>query len=76
MVNNIILSGMAWAATIRESIIQRHREQRGQDMMEYAVLVGAIAVVAGAAFYLAGFDFKPFTDKVQACISFNSTDCK
>ena len=75
MVNNIVLSGIAWVSSIKNAIAERLSEESGQDLLEYAVLVGAIAVVAGAAFFAAGFDFGTFTNKVQACISFNATDC-
>ena len=75
MVSNIVLSAAAWASSLRSSFVQRLREESGQDLMEYAVLAGAIAIVAGGALFAAGFDFTTFTDKVSGCLSFDSTTC-
>jgi Flp pilus assembly pilin Flp len=76
VINSIVLSVAAWASSLRSSFVERLKEESGQDLMEYAVLAGAIAIVAGGALFAAGFNFTPFTTKVGACISFDTTNCK
>ena len=76
--NSIILSGMAWASSIKDAITTRIREERGQDLVEYAVLVGGIGIVAAIALIGAGaagwLDFTDFKVKIQDCVQFNA-DC-
>lgn len=51
---------------------------RGQDILEYAVMTGAIALVAGAGLYLAfgsGDVYDTFVEKFQACPSFDGDAC-
>jgi len=75
LVNNIILNGMAWAASLRSSIVQTLKSEGGQDLLEYAVLAGAIAIVAAAALFATDWlDFDNFKSQIQDCLNFNSTD--
>ena len=77
MVNSIILSGMAWASSLKSAIESIIADDRGQDLMEYAVLVGAIALVAGAVLLFGApftSDFNAFKTAVSGCINFNG-DC-
>ena len=72
MVNNIVLSVMARVS----NFVATAKEERGQDLVEYAVLVGFIGVAAAVAF----FAFMPdalttFTDKVGACLAFDGANC-
>ena len=76
MVSNIVLSVMAWGSTLRTAFMTRLREENGQDVLEYAVLVGAIAIVAGAALYASPLSFGTFVNKIQACVSFDGANCK
>lgn len=75
MVSNIILSVYAWAA----ARIEMFKEERGQDILEYAVLAGGIALVLGFVLFAAGGNelldgFETFVLEVENCITF-STDC-
>ena len=47
--------------------------ERGQDLVEYAVLVGAIGVAAGAVLLVAPLPaaIGDFSDTVVACVTFN-----
>ena len=72
MVNSIILSGMAWASSLKDAIASHLKDEGGQDMIEYAVIVGAIAVAAAAIFF-APIDFGAFRNKMTACINFESS---
>lgn len=52
--------------------------ERGQDILEYAVMTGAIALVAAAALYAAfggGDVYETFVEKFQACLSFDGDAC-
>lgn len=76
MVNDIMLSAMAWATSLRTIAVQRLKEERGQDLLEYAVLAGAITVAAAAVLFAGGagwLNFGTFTSKIQNCISFSNT---
>jgi hypothetical protein len=76
LVNSIILTGMAWASSLKNAIASRVSEERGQDLIEYAVLVGGIGLVAAIALIGAGasgwLDFGSFKTKIQDCVSFSS----
>ena len=76
--NSIILSGMAWVSSVKNAIAVRISEERGQDLVEYAVLVGGIGIVAAIALIGAGaagwLDFTDFKTKIQDCVKFNA-DC-
>jgi hypothetical protein len=69
VVGNILLSLYTKAQTIMSSL----RDERGQDIMEYAVIASAIAI--GAAIVLFAFDFQgaflDFADVVGDCIAFD-----
>ncbi len=77
MVNDIILSGMAWASSLTRAFITRVKEERGQDLMEYAVLAGAIAVVAGFVLYATNVEgaMNDFGAQVVGCLSFDGGSC-
>ena len=78
MVSNIVLSVAAWASSLRSSIAERLKEESGQDIMEYAVLAGAIAIVAAGVLFAAGaggLGFNDFRDKIKDCMSFKA-GCK
>jgi Flp pilus assembly pilin Flp len=81
-VNSIIISTYAWAVNLRDSAAKALRSglealkpESGQDLMEYAVLAGAIAVAAGFALFAlrdTGI-WDDFTGTIQACITFDSS---
>ncbi|MHB8632198.1 MAG: Flp family type IVb pilin [Candidatus Limnocylindria bacterium] len=78
MVNNIMLSAMAWASSLRTVAVQRLRDERGQDLMEYAVLGGGIALALGFLFLvqnpLSG-PINSFFVRMGQCMSLNATSC-
>lgn len=63
-----IISIFAWLAVARASLA---RSERGQGIMEYSILLGAIALVAAVGLYAADFDFSDMTGEIQDCISFD-----
>lgn len=73
MVNNILLSGIAWVASIKNAITQRISEEGGQDLIEYAVLVGGIGIVAALAFLALPIDFSTMKNKISDCVSFKNS---
>lgn len=78
MVTNIGLSVMAWVSALRGTIAEKmHDDERGQDLIEYAVLVGAIGVAAAVAlFALQPEVFNGFRDTIQSCLKFEKDNCK
>jgi len=51
------------------------RDQRGQDLIEYAMLSGLIAIaIIGAAFAFDGA-FTSLSDGISECIDFDGIDC-
>ncbi|HYM14895.1 MAG TPA: hypothetical protein VEZ14_05000 [Dehalococcoidia bacterium] len=71
--NTIILTGMAWAASLKDAIKSQISSERGQDLFEYAVLGGAIAVVAAIALFAVGnkLDFSVMRNRINDCITFD-----
>jgi hypothetical protein len=75
MIYERLLLVAIWAMGARTKAAAALRREGGQGIMEYAILLGGIALVAGLAFYAAGgFDFGDMTDEIQSCISFEN-DC-
>ena len=74
MVSNVILSAYTWVVARMEA----SKEERGQDILEYAVLAGGIALVLGFVLFGGGFQlqdaFQGFFDQIQLCIQFDA-DC-
>ncbi len=75
MINTVMLSAMTWVTSTVGSLVARIKEERGQDIMEYAVLAGAIALVAGFVLIggtVAGIDIagavEDFGVEVTECI--------
>ncbi len=77
MVNDIMLSAMAWASSLKNAVATRIHEERGQDLLEYAVLAGAVGIVAAIALIGAGaagwLNFASFKNKIANCVSFSNT---
>ena len=77
MVNDIILSGMAWASSLRNAIANHMKDEGGQDLIEYAVLAGAISLVGAAAILFWGDDIttamETFGGQVANCLSLEET---
>jgi hypothetical protein len=73
MINEGFLAMAVWVMTTRTRLIQAVREQAGQGIMEYSILLGAIALIAAVALYAADFDFGDMTAEIQDCISFDDT---
>jgi Flp pilus assembly pilin Flp len=76
-VSNIITSVYAWAVSLRSSVVESLKPESGQDLIEYAVLAGAIGIALAAAFLLLplGNSMNAFAGKISDCITFSST-CK
>ena len=69
MVNEIILQLAVRFATL----VGRADDERGQDLVEYAVLVGAIGIVAfGVLITLGAPAFQTMHDKIASCVSFSA----
>jgi hypothetical protein len=76
MVHEAILSATAWLFAARERALDALRNERGQGLMEYAILLGAIAITAGVALYVTNaFDFTDFANTIQGCLDFDETAC-
>ena len=79
MVNSIILSGMAWATSLKNAILSHVADERGQDLIEYAALAGFISLAGAIAIAFYGSDIRDslhtFATKVSGCLAFNSTSC-
>ena len=74
--SNIMLSAMAWVTNTVGYAFAKIKEERGQDLLEYAVLVGAIALVAGGALFFILDDsgaFEDFAEMIGNCVSFQET---
>lgn len=76
MINNAILSAMAWVADVRSTVAGARRTERGQGLTEYAVLVGAIVLIAAAAFALTPISLNDFRKTIQGCLDFEAGACK
>jgi Flp pilus assembly pilin Flp len=63
----MLLSVFSWVATLAGKL----REERGQDFVEYAVIVGAIAVAASLALFAFGMEdiFTDFAGRLEDCLS-------
>jgi Flp pilus assembly pilin Flp len=73
VVNNVILKGIAFVSNARASF----KEERGQDLLEYAVLAGAIAVVAFGSFAFFNWTtyFDAFASKVCNSVDVTKIGC-
>lgn len=71
MVSNVILSAYAWA----QALIVSFKEERGQDIMEYAVIAGVIALTAAVVLFALDWNgvFNDFFTVVGDCIAFADT---
>jgi hypothetical protein len=81
LVSNIILTVYTWVQTAKASAIEALTPDDGQDIMEYAVLAGAVALVGGLVLFggsAAGIDIlgsmEDFGFAVEDCINM-SGDC-
>jgi hypothetical protein len=67
-----LLIGM-WLADARAAVVRRISAQAGQGIMEYAILLGGIALVAGFAFFAFDFSFDGFAQEIEDCITFSDS---
>ena len=76
MVSNIMLSVMALVTNTVGYAIAKIKEERGQDLLEYAVLAGAIGIVGAVAILtIDPTIFQTFADKVEGCVRLDAA-CK
>jgi hypothetical protein len=73
MFNDQMVRLTVWLADVRSRISQTLIREGGQGIMEYSILLGAIAIIGAVALYAANFDFGTMTAEIQDCISFEST---
>ncbi len=73
MVNNLILSAYAWVTRFGSSVTESMKDENGQDVIEYAVLVGAIGIALFAALVLVPLPaaFTTFGNKIANCVKFD-----
>ena len=57
---------------ISKALGRLRSDERGQGITEYAILLGAIALVAGAAFLSFDFGFNELKQDIKDCITFNA----
>ncbi len=71
----MILSVYAWVTSLGSSVHESMKDENGQDVIEYAVLVGAIGIALFAALVLVPLPaaFTTFGNKVANCVKFSST---
>ena len=76
MINTIALYAASWAMSLRDTIIEAIKPEDGQDIMEYAVLAGGIALAIGVLLFAAEFTgaLDTFTGAINDCLSF-SPEC-
>lgn len=68
------LAFAAWFLAMPARLLQPLRRDSGQGIMEYAILLGAIALIAAVALYASGgLDFTDMRNTIQDCISFSSS---
>jgi hypothetical protein len=69
-----MFQGMLFRASVLavDAVMRLRRSERGQGLTEYAILLGAIALVAGAAFLSFDFGFNEFKQDIKDCITFNN----
>lgn len=77
MINTVMLSVMAFVQNSIVFTVRKLRDERGQDILEYAVLAGAIALVAGGAlfFFIDDGVWDTFTEKIGGCLTFDADVC-
>jgi len=75
VVNNSLVWAAAWADTLGSRAVQSLRDERGQGIMEYGILIGGFAIVAGAAFTLGAPGLRTaistFFSNIGNCITFS-----
>ncbi|MEX2245336.1 MAG: hypothetical protein WEC75_01500 [Dehalococcoidia bacterium] len=76
---SIVLSAVRFAPAIKDYLFSRMGE-RGQDLVEYAVLVGGIGLILAFVLFASDIDgaAQQFADQVGACVSFeqNGGECE
>ena len=77
MVNTILLSAFGLLLSMRTAIVSSFRNERGQDLIEYALLGGLIAggiVALGVGIYTG--IVADMVDGIGDCVDFDTaTDC-
>jgi len=72
----IFIQAFAAFRGVHGSLLTRARNERGASMVEYALLVGLIAVVAVVAISLLGTSITGLFNSANTCVGgLNSTSC-
>jgi hypothetical protein len=74
LTSNIVLYTAAWLTTLRTTIADAMKSEHGQGIVEYAILLGAVVLVAAGALYALDIDFAGFADEIDDCFEFGE-DC-
>jgi pilus assembly protein Flp/PilA len=72
----LFLNAFVAVRGLHGSLLERARTERGASMVEYALLVGLIAVVAVVAIYALGQGISGLFSSANNCVAgLNSTSC-
>ncbi len=72
----IFMNAFVAVATARNTLFERARTERGATMVEYALLVSLIAVVAAVAVAALGGSISGLFSTANTCVGgLNSTSC-
>jgi hypothetical protein len=65
------------SVTVFDALSRVRRDDRGQGIMEYSILLGAIALIAAVAlFATGGLSFANMRNSIQDCINFDANTCR
>ena len=75
MINGILLTALAWTMSLRSSVTESLKDEEGQDLIEYAVLVGAIGIALFVALVALPLPaaFATFGNKIKNCVTFDTS---
>lgn len=73
----LMAAGLPWAGYVRSLLGGLVKNERGQDLLEYAILGGAIAAAIIGALFLWEDSLNAMAENIGACIDFDgTTDCE
>jgi hypothetical protein len=62
---------------VYDALRRVRQDERGQGIMEYSILLGAIALIAAVAlFATGGLSFANMRQSIQDCINFDAGTCR
>jgi hypothetical protein len=77
VVTNLSLTVMSLVLSLRDAVVEMVRDgERGQDIIEYVVVAGAISLAAAIALILIDPQvFTDFVNVVEGCLKFDQAAC-